>query len=188
MIQQALVVVPKLRLSRIELCLDQTKSSAGATISISNLGAAVGSRWDQDTHVAEALDFVANTFNGFSKSSRYCWLIRQLCATVVYNNCPVSTQPEPNQITNEGEITSSSMNAESLRPPTHRSYRAPIPCERKDVPIIARVRPVPAFDHGDPWGQGRLVIPRFLLGKVYESSLDKTGVYQSRPLAVRSAR
>ena len=180
--------MPKLRLSRIELCLDQAKSSARATISISNLGAAVGSRWDQDTHVAEALDFVANTFNGFSKSSRYCWLIRQLCATVVYNNYSVPTRPDPNQPTNEGKSRSSSMNAEQLRPPTHRSYRAPIPCERKDVPIIARVRPVPAFDHGDPWGQGRLVIPRFLLGKVYESSLNKTGVYQSRPLAVRSAR
>jgi len=84
LIKQRLVVMPKLFIRHIELSLDQTVSLTGGSASRREPNGVIIIRpTSPKTHAADDLDLVANTFKGFSKSSKYSWLIKQLCAVVV---------------------------------------------------------------------------------------------------------
>ena len=76
--------MPKLFIRHIELSLDQTVSLTGGSASRREPNGVIIIRpTSPKTHAADDLDLVANTFKGFSKSSKYSWLIKQLCAVVV---------------------------------------------------------------------------------------------------------
>ena len=163
MIKQRLVVMPKLFIRHIKLPLDQPVS--------------IDTKRPSDQPIIPATTHALNSRSRRSRSRRkHVQRLFKLVQVVLIDQttlrrcrikqlCPPTKfrphQPQPPSrldiILNPGSET-------------HSSPSSPIPSQSKNIPIITRMRPIPTFNHGDPWGQGGHVIPGLFFREMNEST------------------